>query len=184
MVDQQLERMELKGKMSAKIVHFDNKSDKKNDGKTAKVWLEIGVDRADGEKMFGEGFDTFAFSTLHEVKGKPGEASHTKFMLDKMKPASWMKMSKHIIEIEGERFEAKPTMLPVETIQGTDRVIVCIRIPVEADRADLVAMLNNKMGQTVSTKWNNKQGKLGLTVVKEKSKTPKATVTADSATMQ
>ena len=155
--------MELSGKMTADVVSVGIRRNQSQDGKTAYVDLEVGVDQDGAEKRFGPEFAKLAFSTL-EVREDATGAKGFNFLQDKIKPNDRLVLGRHRIEIADEVWNEQPELRGITTCDGSPRVIADIRIPLPTTHKALTA-LARKVGETVEIKFAVESPKLGFELV-------------------
>lgn len=153
--------MKVKGKFSADVVGFFVKRNKSHDGQTAAVDIDVSVRQEDASK-FGEDFDALAFGTMRIVQASVDEVEAVDkiaFMQDSIKPGRNVVLERHVVSFDGDRVEEQPELLCIKPVDGEKRVVVSIRIPVDADRAQQLG-LASKVGKTLSVQFNPQQGEL------------------------
>lgn len=143
-------------KCRADVIKFELKRNNSNDGTTAAVDIGIGVDRKQAEQQFGKALEVLAFSTMQKIapgSGKPpkkGEkatgpgAEQTIYLQDLIKPNKRVKPEKHVIDIEGHQIEVTPELFGVRPIEGAERAVVILRIPIDAKNRKLKNVLTEK----------------------------------------
>lgn len=149
--------MRIQAKCSADIVGFSIKRNQTHDGKEGFVDIEVGVDRQDASDQFGHDFDALAFATMMMVNDNEGAGEKIVFLQDTIKPGSRVMFDRHIIEIDGHEIRDIPVLTGIKTIDGAERVIAKIRIPVEVTKKGLVSALTQSVGKVVTAEFNPEQ---------------------------
>lgn len=140
--------MKITGKFSADVVGKHVKRNGAHDGKEATFDAEISLNRDDAREKFGEQFETLAFSTLHVHEDEDGENSHA-FLVDSIKPGRNAVFERHKIKIGKFTVEDQPTVLSIKPINGTDRVMVKIRIAYDTNKTELSSVIEEAVGGSV-----------------------------------
>lgn len=149
--------MNINGKAKADLVKIQIKSNESNDGKEAFVDLEIGVDRAAGERIFGESFVKLAFGGFVEERDED-ETPRTVCLHSKIKPRKKSFVcSMHKIEIGGYSVTAQPELLSVEPIDGSEQVVAVVRITLGVDALAAASKLVQSVGEVVSVSFDPAQ---------------------------
>ncbi|MCK5642883.1 MAG: hypothetical protein KAJ19_18885 [Gammaproteobacteria bacterium] len=152
--------MKIKGKFAAKVAKLLTKSNKANDGSTAEADFEVSVKRDDGGEMFGDDFDALAFSSriVNDVDG----VESIGYLQDSVTPGKRVLFEDHAVNIGGESIIAKPQMLKVVPVDGEDRAVVTLRLPIETKNTALLTELLLKVGQDVALEFDPAQLDLDL----------------------
>lgn len=155
--------MKIKSKLNADIVAFNIKRNSAHDGREAYVDLEVSVRHEEAAKKFGEEFAALAFSTMRTiVAGEDDEGDKIGFLVDDIKPGKNLVYERHIVAIGEDKDEitAQPELLKISPVDGEQRVIAKIRLPVDVTKAGLISKLTKSVGQTVKVEFNPSQGEL------------------------
>ncbi len=151
--------MNIETKTSADVVALTIKSNTQNDGKEAYVDVEIGVDQPEATAKFGEEFEGLAFSSmrLHDT----GEETKVIHLQDTIKPGKRVVLEKHVIDFNGTVVKALPQLLSIRTIDGADRVVAKVRVPLDVG-TKLVTELTELVGKMVDMEFSPQQQVLDL----------------------
>lgn len=154
--------MEIEVKTSADIIGLSVKRNKKQDGKSAFLDIEIGVKRTDAAKFGGDTFIDLAFSSMRESVDDDGAATVI-HLQDKIKPGSKLTHPRHIIHIDGEVIKSQqPKLFSIRTIEGEAKVVATYRIPIPTAQRKLLASIVDKVGTLVAVEFAPEQHLMDL----------------------
>jgi len=131
--------LEIKGTVTVNVANYGAKRDNSNDGKTAKVEVDMNLDEAQAEAIGGKLFAKTCFS---DYVGKSAASTVSKKKLDRELAIK----AEHTIEVDGKKLITKPTITGVELSAKERRVTVTMQFPVPGREKTLRHLLDESCG--------------------------------------
>jgi hypothetical protein len=141
--------MNIQGKLTGDVVGVLTKTNKTFDGRETFVDIDCPVSREEGLELFGEVFEKVAFGSMVMATNDDGETTPTHYQ-DNPKPGSKVVFEKHTYRVVGHDIVGQPEFRGIKTIQGEERVMAKLRLPVETD-SPAVELLRQKAGRSPVT---------------------------------
>lgn len=135
--------LELKGRVHATVRHYESRSDSKNDGKTARVKLDVRLDEVEAKELGGKLFADTCFS---DYVGKSGA-----IVASQKKLAGELEIkAEHTLKIEDYPVSTKPKITGVELAdEGERAVTLSIKLEIPFTSAKLRRLLDDANGDRV-----------------------------------
>lgn len=150
--------MQLKGKLTGRIIQVLTTYHQTNDGKKAAVDIAFRTQREDAEARFGADFNTLAFATTTHDE----EEDCPVHLQDVIKPGSRVKFAEHVITIEGKEVITTPKLLKIEPVEGEETVFATLRIEVGTSVKGLRGKLAEQTGDMITLEFDEKQIPFGF----------------------
>ena len=145
--------MQIKGTLTGEVKNKHVVANEAQDGKTLLTEIRFGLTEKQAAKALGDAFAEDAFGSLRNVVtgSKNGEATERLFTWGVLKPTKKMVFENHRVTFTGDVFretqiELQPKLLGVKTIEGTEKIIVRIRLAIPTDRRKLSQNIEDACG--------------------------------------
>jgi len=171
--------MQIKGKFSADVTAFSVRRNNTHDGKEGFATFDIGVDKDEAIKKLGQDFHDLAFATMRVIEAEgENDTDRIGFLQDTIKPGKSVVFPRHKIELDGHNIDEQPEMLGIKTVDGAQRVIATVRVPIDTGKKQLVSHLVHNVGNSLKIEFEPQQGVLPLAPRKGKDSAEDAEVEA------
>jgi hypothetical protein len=135
--------LELKGTITANVSSYGVKCDNSNDGKTAKVEIDLDLNEEQAKAIGGELFAQTCFSDF------VGESAASTVASKKLGHELSIK-DEHTIEVEGKTLITKPKVTGLAVSAKERRVTVTVQFPVAGREKSLRHLLDESCGDNLT----------------------------------
>lgn len=173
--------MKITGKHRADFAGISVRVNNSNNGHTALLDLDIGIDAEDCAKEWGEEIRQIAFGTMHEsTDDDTGEVCFNT-LLDSVKPGKRAVYEHHDVEVEGIKTRCQPEITSIKITAGKPHATVRVRLHFELPEiAKLIQHRSKHPAAMLGVEFNPAQLGLGFTTTKANGNGAKPQETQDA----
>ncbi len=138
--------LELQGKVTGRVVHYESRSDSTNDGKTARVKIQIRLDEEQATALGGKLFGRTCFS---DFVGKSSAIASSQ-----KKPDGELKIkAEHSLVIDEYPISTKPAITNLQAKEGERAVVITVRLDVPFTASGLRRKLDDGNGDDIEIEF-------------------------------